>query len=89
MSASAAYWKSKRHDKEAAKDLMLSMDTTNDEKRKFVHEQEACNISGESLDVEDEYIDDEYVHNKMLKICDICGKYGGSRTVILISFAKK
>ena len=37
------------------------MDTTNDEKRKFVHEQEACNISGESLDVEDEYIDDEYV----------------------------
>ena len=88
MSASA-YWKSKGHDKEAAKDLMLSMDTTNDEKRKFVNELEACNVSEESLDVEDEYIDDEYVHNKMLKICDICGKYGGSRTVILISFAKK
>ena len=68
---------------------MLSMDTTNDEKRKFVNVLEACNISEESLDVEDEYIDDEYVHNKMLKICDICGKYGGSRTVILISFAKK
>ena len=56
MSASAAYWKSKRHDKEAAKDLMLSMDTTNDEKRKFVNVLEACNISEESLDVEDEYI---------------------------------
>ena len=59
MSASA-YWKSKRHDKEAAKDLMLSMDTTNDEKRKFVNELEACNISEESLDVEDEYIDNEH-----------------------------
>ena len=66
---------------------MLSMDTINDEKHKLVKELEACNNSKESLDVEDEYIYDEYVHNKMLKICDICGKYGGSRTVILISFA--
>ena len=86
MSASA-YWKSKGHVKEAAKDLMLSMDTTNDEKRKFVNELEACNISEESLDVEDEYIDNEYVHNKMLKIPH--GKYGGSKTVILNSFANK
>ena len=41
MSASA-YWKSKGHNKEAAKDWMLSMDTTNDERRKLVNEQEAC-----------------------------------------------
>ena len=68
---------------------MLSMDTINDEKHKLVKELEACNNSKESLDVEDEYIDDEYVHNKMLKICDICGKYGGSKTVILNSFANK
>ena len=64
---------------------MLSMDTTNDEKRKFVNELEACNISEESLDVEDEYIDDEYVHNKMLKICDICGKYALRNKMVMNS----
>ena len=48
---------------------MLSMDTTNDEKRKFVHEQEACNISGESLDVEDEYIDYNYMNLAPKHIC--------------------
>ena len=65
MSASA-YWK---HDKEAAKDLMLSMDTINDEKHKLVKELEACNNSKESLDVEDEYIDYNHMNLAPKHIC--------------------
>ena len=68
MSASA-YWKSKGHDKEAAKDLMLSMYTTNDEKHKHVNELEACNTSEESMDVEDEYIDYNFMYLAPNHIC--------------------
>ena len=54
---------------------MLSMVTTNDEKRKLVNEQEACNTSAEeSLDVEDEYIDHDYMNLAPKHICTMwCG----------------
>ena len=48
-----------KHDKEAAKDLMSSIDVTNDEKRKLVDELEALDTSAESFDVKDECIDDD------------------------------
>ena len=52
---------------------MLSMNTTIDEKRKFLNELEASNISEESLDVEDEYIDDDYMNLAPKHICTMCG----------------
>ena len=48
-----------KHDKEAAKDLMSSIDVTSDEKRKLVDELEALDTSAESFDVKDECIDDD------------------------------